>query len=121
MTRIDSHALQEFRRQLFGPNSVMPELYLDVLHSFIEGAEEMFGEQIPPGARRTQAFWLKGPSLGQLTCEGEGDQHAEIAGRLYRLSDPVTAELGVERTSIVFTAWSAGGVASSPCDSRTTR
>ena len=96
MTRIDSHALQELRRQLFGPNSVMPELYLDVLHSFIEGAEEMFGEQIPPGARRTQAFWLKGQTLGQLTCEGEGDQHAEIAGRLYRLSDPVTAELGVD-------------------------
>jgi hypothetical protein len=95
MTRIDSHALQELRRQLFGPNSVMPELYLDVLYSCVEGAEATFGQQIPPGARRTQAFWLKGHVLGQLTCEGESNQRAEIAGRLYRLSDRVTAELGV--------------------------
>jgi hypothetical protein len=95
MTRIDSRALQEFRRELFGPNSVMPELYLDVLYSCVEGAEATFGQQIPPGARRTQAFWLKGHVLGQLTCEGESDQTAQIAGRLCRLSDPMTAELGV--------------------------
>src|SRR5262249_52589133 len=95
MTRIESRALQEFRRQLFGPNAVMPELYLDVLQSCVEGAEATFGQQIPPGGRRTQAFWLKGQILGELTCEGESDERAEIAGRLCRLSDPVTVELGV--------------------------
>jgi hypothetical protein len=38
---------------------------------------------------------LQSHLLGQLTCEGESDQRAQIAGRLYRLSDPVTADLGV--------------------------
>jgi hypothetical protein len=61
----------------------------------LRAPRRLSANRFPQGARRTQAFWLKGQILGELTCEGESDQRAEIAGRLCRLSDPVTVELGV--------------------------
>jgi hypothetical protein len=94
MTSVErERQLQEFRQHLFGSGTDMPSLYLEVLDFSSDGAEVIFGQQI--GGSDPRAFWLKGRTLGELSCVGKSNEDAQITGRLHRLSDPVVVEVAI--------------------------
>ncbi len=71
----------------------MPELFLDVVHHSLNGADSTMGQISADGPH---AFWIKGPMLGELRCAAvESAKDARITGRLYRLTEPMGVELGV--------------------------
>ena len=93
MTDLDARELQDFRRELFGADSVVPTLYLAVVQSIADGADEAFGQAVAAGECHT--FWLKETTLGVLSCSGAANESANITGGMYRLTDPVAVQLGV--------------------------
>lgn len=97
--------LQDFRRQYFGPTTFMPSLYLGILQTSIAGAELALCQQY--AGHDPVAFWIKGQTLGYLTCVGKCDEHpiasldcnvhARITGSHHRLTDPVSVDVVVSK------------------------
>lgn len=84
MTEVE-HELNHLRRQLFGPNVLVPRAYIEALQGLTAGA------QARVGVRRSEtervAYWLDGGVIGALSSIGTSDGDAEIEGGLVRLAD----------------------------------
>ncbi|MGY4650118.1 hypothetical protein [Mycobacterium sp. URHB0021] len=81
-----SKDLQQFRRDTFGTNTngeTMPPAFLTVLRHLVTGADAVLGTKTSVDER--QGFWLRGRSLGVLSCRGMSDEDAQIDGRVIRL------------------------------------
>jgi len=93
----ESHALQDFRRGLFGhagPGETIPTAYLAQLKNLVKSADATLGVRDSTTERR--AFWVEGCVLGYLASTGLEDSNAEITGWLIRLDDVTKLEIDVE-------------------------
>lgn len=86
-------ALNDLRRELFGPNVPISRAYVEALQQLIGGASARVG------VRRTDtdriAYWLDGNVLGELSCQGVTDEEAAIEGRLIRLTELSTIKVAI--------------------------
>jgi hypothetical protein len=95
----DPRALQEFRRNLFGPNSsgeTMPPVYLAQLKNLVDNTDASLG--IRRSATERSAFWLNGRTLGYLSCTGltDADAETQINGLVLRLDGVARIDIDVK-------------------------
>lgn len=87
------NALNNLRRELFGPNVPVPRAYIDALLHLTEHASARVG--VTRSDTDIVVYWLDGHVLGQLSCHGVSDDETTIEGRLIRLTELATMKLAI--------------------------